>query len=184
MNPEAIADLLLSSSGPRDAARRMLDWLLDYTRARSVSVWVDEADALSMTLGTAVDGETIAAVEALWSREREQLRGGMAVTLEKRALVPCAKAGTYVCVEGTTLRKAEIDTVRTVAAVAARALGTAGPAAASESIDTLKRSELVATLSLHEWNISRVARAKGVTRKTIYDWMTKLNIPRERVAKS
>ncbi len=184
MNPEAIADLLLSSSGPRDAARRMLDWLLDYTKARSVSVWVDEADVLSMTLGAAVDGTTITAVEGLWNREREQLRGGAAVTVERRALVPCARAGTYVYVEGTSLRGGDIDTVRTVAAVAARALGTAAPGITAASPDALKRSELVAILSLHEWNISRVARARGVTRKTIYDWMAKLNIPREHVAKS
>jgi transcriptional regulator of acetoin/glycerol metabolism len=42
----------------------------------------------------------------------------------------------------------------------------------------------VALLRFNEWNIARVARIKGVTRKTIYDWLARYEIEREKVIRS
>jgi hypothetical protein len=184
MNPEAIADLLLSSTNPREAARRILAWLLEYAGAESASVWSEDGPTLLLAFGMAVDAETLATVQDVWSREGDSLRRGAVVTRGHRALLPCSRDGLYVCLEGANLKGVDLDTVRTIATVVTRALRTPRAPSPAGGADEARRSELLSTLSVHDWNISRVARAKGVTRKTVYDWMTKLNIQRERVVKS
>lgn len=47
-----------------------------------------------------------------------------------------------------------------------------------------EREQLHLLLDRHEWNIARVARAKGVTRLTIYEQMRRWGIERRKVAKS
>jgi hypothetical protein len=46
-----------------------------------------------------------------------------------------------------------------------------------------QREQLFLLLERHEWNIARVARAKGVTRLTIYEQMRRWGIERQRVLK-
>jgi len=55
--------------------------------------------------------------------------------------------------------------------------GAAEPEAEVQS----ERDRLLWLLRHNDWNIARVARLEGVTRKTIYDWLEKYEIPRERV---
>lgn len=57
-------------------------------------------------------------------------------------------------------------------------LGTLAPR--SEDRD---RERLLLSLNRYEWNVSRVARDLGVTRRTIYIWMKKYGIERRRVPK-
>ena len=46
------------------------------------------------------------------------------------------------------------------------------------------REKLLLLLNRNEWNIARVARLMGVTRRTIYLRLQRYNIPRERVPKT
>jgi transcriptional regulator of acetoin/glycerol metabolism len=48
----------------------------------------------------------------------------------------------------------------------------------------LERRRLVAALDRHEWNIARVARLAGVTRRTIYLRLKRYKIDRQRVPKT
>jgi len=43
--------------------------------------------------------------------------------------------------------------------------------------------KLLLLLNRNEWNIARVARLMGVTRRTVYLRLQRYNIPRERVPK-
>lgn len=52
------------------------------------------------------------------------------------------------------------------------------------SVEDIEREKLVLLLNRNEWNIARVARLMGVTRRTIYLRLQRYNIPRERVYKS
>jgi transcriptional regulator of acetoin/glycerol metabolism len=50
--------------------------------------------------------------------------------------------------------------------------------------EKLRADQLAATLARHEWNVARVAREYGVTRTTIYNWMERYAIARQKVKKS
>ena len=51
-------------------------------------------------------------------------------------------------------------------------------------VEDMEREKLLLLLNRNEWNIARVARLMGVTRRTIYLRLQRYNIPRERVAKT
>jgi len=51
-------------------------------------------------------------------------------------------------------------------------------------VEDIERQKLLLLLNRNEWNIARVARLMGVTRRTIYLRLQRYNIPRERVYKT
>jgi hypothetical protein len=51
-------------------------------------------------------------------------------------------------------------------------------------VQDIERRKLMLLLKRNEWNIARVARLMGVTRRTVYLRLQRYNIPRERVAKT
>jgi putative methionine-R-sulfoxide reductase with GAF domain len=51
-------------------------------------------------------------------------------------------------------------------------------------VQDIERQKLLLLLNRNEWNIARVARLMGVTRRTVYLRLQRYNIPRERVAKT
>jgi hypothetical protein len=55
---------------------------------------------------------------------------------------------------------------------------------AKTPVADMEREKLLLLLSRNEWNIARVARLMGVTRRTIYLRLQRHHIPRERVPKS
>jgi GAF domain-containing protein len=52
------------------------------------------------------------------------------------------------------------------------------------SVPDIERQKLLLLLNHNAWNIARVARLMGVTRRTVYLRLQRYNIPRERVHKS
>jgi GAF domain-containing protein len=48
-------------------------------------------------------------------------------------------------------------------------------------VEDMEREKLLLLLNRNEWNIARVARLMGVTRRTVYLRLQRYNIPRERV---
>lgn len=64
------------------------------------------------------------------------------------------------------------------------------PAAAWEAylertpVEDMEREKLLLLLNRNEWNIARVSRLMGVTRRTIYLRLQRYNIPREHVPKT
>ena len=185
METETLVDLLLGES-PREAALRTLEWIRAHSQARSVSLWrlVDGSPALE--LGAAVDEQTIAGVKSLLARIEGPVSEGQSVRADGSILMAVdggSGDGHVLYVDGLPADRRDLETMSSYARVALKALrhpafGT--PRLAEEA----KREELVALLRLHEWNIARVARARNVTRKTIYEWLRKFNISRERVLKA
>jgi GAF domain-containing protein len=51
-------------------------------------------------------------------------------------------------------------------------------------VEDMEREKLLLLLNRNEWNIARVARLMGVTRRTVYLRLQRYNIPRERVPKT
>jgi len=185
MEPDTLVDLLLGES-PREAALRTLEWIRAHSQARSVSLWETAGAGVSLELGAAVDQETIAGIQAVWERGRKALDESP-IFRDDRSLLMLVDGdpGTshVLFVDGLDPSRRDIETLSSYARVALRALRHPGgtPARFAEEA---KREELVALLGFHEWNIARVARARKVTRKTIYEWLRKFNISRERVQKA
>lgn len=51
-------------------------------------------------------------------------------------------------------------------------------------VEDMEREKMLLLLNRNEWNIARVARLMGVTRRTIYLRLQRFNIPREKVRKT
>jgi len=180
-----IASLLLDSTGPRDAAQRTLSWLMASNQARSVALFRAEGDALSLDLSVGADDETLSGARKLWEQHREALASGTPALESNRALIPARPAGMFVYLDGVDPKRLDLAGAADGGTVAVRAMQRPGWTAGRPGGKTaLFRDELIATLRLHEWNIARVARVKRVTRKTIYDWIQKYDIPRERIPKT
>jgi hypothetical protein len=180
MNPEQVADILLDSQGyPREAARRIIEWLLSYTKARSVSLWRD-GESPALVLGCGIDQGTIATVDALWPERSDRPAMG-----DRIMMLPVRGGDAYLLLEGVDTKRIDVNTAASMGAVASKAMArTDLDGREARSPENGRRDELLASLTLHEWNIARVARAQGVTRKTIYEWMAKYAIRRERVVRS
>jgi hypothetical protein len=182
-----VADLLLGASNPREAAKRTLDWLADHLKARSVSLWRYEGQEFMLEMGCVVDQRTIRGASELWSRGADELRQGRPLIDRHAALIPTQVADSYLYLDGVDLQKLDLETAADGGTVAVMALHREGLPLTDDGpsgVHGLQREELVATLRLHEWNLARVARVKGVTRKTIYDWMKRYGIPREHVRRT
>jgi Bacterial regulatory protein, Fis family len=183
-----IASLLLDAAGPLDASRRVLTYLGEHNEARSVSLWrAVEGGDLVLELGMGVSQEDIVSARALWAANATDLAAGRPIVEGDRALIPTRAPGALVFLNGVDTRRVDVDTVADAASVALKALQRDEFTSRSHGLPSmhgLRREELIATLRLHEWNIARVARVKGVTRKTIYEWLTRYKIPREHVPKS
>jgi hypothetical protein len=182
-----VADLLLSAGSPREAARKALSWLVEFHEARSAALWhAGDDNELTLEMGVALDEQAIVAARSLWNRDREALLSGTPSRDDHRALVPIRGERSFLYVDGVDSKRLDVEMIAGVAAVASKAMRRdhSAPGEKPMGLEGLRREELIATLRLHEWNIARVARVKGVTRKTIYDWLKRYQIPRERVSKA
>jgi len=91
----------------------------------------------------------------------------------------------------------DIDRLKKLGRIVAKAVGDSGeprPMGAGEEgwrafleqtpVADLEREKMLLLLNRNEWNIARVARLMGVTRRTVYMRLQRYNIPRERVRKT
>jgi transcriptional regulator with GAF, ATPase, and Fis domain len=91
----------------------------------------------------------------------------------------------------------DVERLKKFTKIVGKAVGEAGgeraAAASAEAWETylertpvedMEREKLLLLLNRNEWNIARVARLMGVTRRTIYLRLQRYNIPRERVRKT
>lgn len=183
----SLATILLDAHGhPRRAALRSLDWLLAHIHARSVALYRVEGDEIALSLGMGVDSLSEATSHELWAARGDDPDAptwgdeGTAVLLR----VP----STDMLLFADGVRRSAFDLMPallnggTVAALALmKRAGT--PFDGNGGMTAAKKEELLSALNLHEWNIARVARATGVTRKTVYERMDRYGIERQRVPK-
>ena len=182
---DTIADLLLSGDA-RAAAKNTLAWILEQNRARCVSLWSIVDGRLRLSLSVALDQEAIVSTEKIWAEHRRTLEAGQPWEAQNVLVVPVeTEDGRHlVALDGLTGKVAHVESIVRFARVAVKALVRGGTAHAARSVEDVRREELIALLVHEEWNIARVARRRGVTRKTIYDWMSRFRIEREKPTRS
>jgi hypothetical protein len=175
----------LSNGDMRRAVYRLLLWIREQYDARSVSLWRAQGGALWLEFSVFLDHETMNGATRLWERG---LAGHVPVIgpRSKALLVARGLPNSYIYLEGVDARWIDADSIGGLAAVAVGALRAAAVAPGMpRALERLVlREDLISTLSVNEWNLARVARVKGVSRTTVYDWMDKYQIPRERVLKT
>ena len=160
---------------------------------------------LTLRASRGIDPSVVDAIEVLWRRARGQLRGGESVRVaggaEGLTVLPLFEGEELLALlylDG--LRDApdqagDLDRVTRFSRTLARSVATerAGESPDEASVETylertpvadIQRQKLLLLLERNRWNISCVARLMGVTRRTIYLWLQRFNIPRERVAKT
>jgi len=145
---------------------------------------------------------TLPVLEELWTSRRADLREGKPVATKGSLLVPILhgpKLKALLCLENVQRYDSEDLAgglvVLTKAVVARSGDDHHSPAPMSApvglesylgtaTVDQLERKHLMVALEHNEWNIARVARVLGVTRRTIYLRVRRLGIERKHVSKA
>ena len=195
---------LLVAGDPRGAADRILAFLVSLNKARGAAVFALDGDRLTLFTGRGFDLEAVPTVQNAWTVHRDKLQSGEILRESdgraRSVVAPLTDddeviALLYLDVSADTDWKS-LDTssltafgVAIAQAVIAAASGAPEPSPvqaylSQTSDDEIARERLLLLLVQNEWNISRVARLMGVTRRTIYLRLQRHNIIREKVRKT
>ncbi|HEY7509497.1 MAG TPA: helix-turn-helix domain-containing protein [Vicinamibacteria bacterium] len=195
---------LLVAGDPRGAADRILAFLLSLNKARGAAVFALDGDRLTLFTGRGFELEAVTTVQNAWTSQRDKLeKGEILRQSDARAssvVVPLMDEGTVVALlyldvaaetEWKSLDASSLTAfgVAIAQAVIAASSGAPEPSPvqaylSQTSDDEIARERLLLLLVQNEWNISRVARLMGVTRRTIYLRLQRHNIVREKVRKT
>jgi len=182
---------LLVADDPRGQALRLLDHMASRYRAKAVAVVTVGADDLASFAGE-VPLSRLTALQAVWKTDAKDLRAGRRVIRDGYRVLPLMDGRGLtglLFIEGAM----GVESTNPVVIALAAALKAAherpfpnnGPLeAATMAGGEIERRRLVAALERHEWNIARVARLMGVTRRTIYLRLRRYKIDRRRVPKT
>jgi hypothetical protein len=187
----------LVAADPRQAMDESLTVLMNKTGASTSGLFMAYGSQLELVVAGRIDQAGIDRVQAAWTSESERLRDGrptLAPTycvwpLESENGTPLIYLGGSIPIQEVRKGIAELGSMIENAMVLERA-GKEANSAAIESFlaatprGAVERRQLLTHLNLHEWNLSRVARAAGVTRATIYQRMRRYNIARLRIRKT
>jgi len=187
-----IASALVSMDSV-DQAGRVLSRLVDHVKALGGAVVVPGAGAPRVLVARNVALPNLEDLPGLWERHEKALRAGHAAGRNGQRLLPLLDGADLVgavYMEGASVEpqriKAFLDVLSraVLAATDPEALRAFGADLLGVGIERSKREITLASLRQHEWNISRVARELGLTRRTIYLRLTRWGITRERVPKT
>ena len=196
---------LLVAGDPRGAADRTLAFLVSLNKARGAAVFALEGDRLTLFAGRGFDVQAVSAVQAGLDRPPRQVavRPDLADCGRPRELRgrpsdrgrvrrgACSTSTWRPATDWTGLDTSSLTAFGVAIAHAVIAAASAPPAPSAvqaylsqTSDEEIARERLLLLLVQNEWNISRVARLMGVTRRTIYLRLQRHNIVREKVRKT
>jgi hypothetical protein len=199
----------LAAAEPRLAIEEALKLLIQHTQATSAGLFLGADRAAEpetrLLWGQAIDQDCLERVREAWSADRERLARRDPVWHAQWCLWPLEGAEGPVLVYLASARSLSVEAVTRsivgladVLQTAARAGVTRPAPAASEAPlrdevewylaatppEHVARRQLELLLHQNQWNLSRVARALGVTRVTVYRKLAKFGIERLRVRRS
>ena len=195
---------LLVAGDPRGAADRTLEFLRSLNKARAAVVFALDADRLILFTGRGFSLEAIATVQAAWADHQAELLAGQVLRASDPratyAIAPLIENGSVVALLYLDVAAGDPWAALDMGSLTAFgvAIGQAVIAAASAppapspiqaylsqtSDEEIGRERLLLLLVQNEWNISRVARLMGITRRTIYHRLQRHRIVREKVHKT
>jgi transcriptional regulator with GAF, ATPase, and Fis domain len=177
---EQLAELLVAAD-PGAATDALLRYLCRRHSASGGLVLSLQAGEPVVKTACSLDLGRVASVDRLWSTHQRGLRSGRPVYSNAHALVPLMEGETLVgALYLDEPRQLEPDRLGPFVLALSKALA----AAASPTRPRLDHGALLQrALDENAWNVARVARALGVTRRTVYMRMQRFGIPRRRVPK-
>jgi Bacterial regulatory protein, Fis family len=195
---------LLVAGDPRGAADRTLEFLLSLNQARAAVVFAIDGDRLILFSGRGYSLEAVATAQAAWVDDRAELTAGQVHRAsDARAtyvIAPLIENGSVVALlyldvaagrEWAALDIGSLTAFGVALGQAVIAAASASPAPSPieaylsrTSDEEIARERLLLLLVQNEWNISRVARLMGITRRTIYHRLQRHHIVREKVDKT
>ena len=185
------ADLV--SIEPASQATRLLGRLMEHTRAAAGAVLVPSDQDLRVFVSRQASLDRLSQGRSAVAAHRFLLQRGEAVSANGITLLPLmGEAGLVgvVLLEGGTFPVEGSDLILT--AIGAAVVVAMAPRPFSSDLDQfvgirsdeVERHRLVELLKRNEWNLARVARVLGVTRRTVYMRLKRYDIARQKVPKT
>jgi predicted DNA-binding protein (UPF0251 family) len=185
------ADLV--SIEPASQATRLLGRLMEHTRATAGAVLVPSDQDLRVFVSRQASLERLSQGRSAVASQRLLLQRGEPVSAEGITLLPLTRDSGLVGVvllEGGTSSMEGTDLILTaivaavMVAMAPRPLGGDLDQFVGIRSDEVERHRLIELLKRNEWNLARVARVLGVTRRTVYMRLKRYDIARQKVPKT
>lgn len=196
---EGFADLVVPQD-PLAFRQRLLATVVATLSARRVALFVVDSDRLRIVASNAVDQASLDRAREMWVRGRAALAAGqplfgaapgagvVIVPVQEPEGLLYAESARALCAQD----QPELERLGRLAAIALRDNDAVGGLSKQDAAgylrntteDDVLRDKLVLALQEHEWNIARVARLLGVTRRTIYLRLKRWSIPRRKVSKA
>ncbi len=198
----------LATAEPRLAIEEALKLLMQHTQAVSAGLFLGSGRTSScetrLLWGQAIDQASLERVKEAWSTETERLAGGEPTWHAQWCVWPLEGTNATVLVYLAAVGDLGIEAVtRSIVGLAdvfltaaqADAMRPATPGEtpiqsqvewylAATPPEHVERKQLELLLHRNEWNLSRVARALGVTRVTVYRKLARFGIERLRVRRT
>jgi len=178
---------------PASQATRLLGRLMEHTRASAGAVLVPADQDLRVFVSRQASLERLSQGRSTVAAHRFLLQRGESVAADGITLLPLMgevglvgvvllEGGAYP-VEGTELILTAIAAA-VVVAMAPRPLAADIDQFVGIRSDEVERHRLLELLKRNEWNLARVARVLGVTRRTVYMRLKRYDIARQKVPKT
>ena len=174
---------------PRAVAVKLLAYLMEALNAKGAAVLQYHSGRVLAFVSDRVDLNRLGEAKSAWDQGLTELQSGRPVLCgECSALIPLLFSGELVGAvlldDSQSIDLGEIA-VPLAAAVAAPPTPQRGLEEALQDMSTedLQREKTLLLLRQNEWNVSRVSRLMGCSRRTIYTHLEKWGIPRVKVRK-
>ncbi len=180
---------VLVADDPRRSADRVLGRLVQIHRARGGAVVRPRGPQAEVFLSAGLSLTAVAELPVRWRDHVRALASGRPVVEEAFALLPAMLAGEMVAaIYLAEPRVTSFGDTHVFGSAIAQAVRVADRLDASAPLAVLQpaeetRLQLLALLEQNHWNIARVARVLGVTRRTVYMRLRSFGIERRRVPK-
>jgi hypothetical protein len=194
---EGFADLVIPND-PEAFRERLLAGVVARFAARRVALFLVQGERLRLAASSAVDQVALDRAQELWEGHvqgngsrpvieapKKNAPGVVAIPIAEPEGLLYFETDKPAVADGPELQRlAELSAIalRENAAVPVRTLAAGYLRQASE--EDLLRDKLLLALQEHEWNIARVARLLGVTRRTIYLRLERWGIARRKIPKT
>jgi transcriptional regulator of acetoin/glycerol metabolism len=181
---------LLVADDPRRQARRLLQHVATRAKAKAVAIVNVDGDELASFVGE-VPLSRLTALQLVWKAEAKALRAGTPAVGDDYSVLPLMDGLGLIGIlfveggSGVEMRSASVVALSAaLKAARERPVGEDREESVSVPGGEVERHRLLASLERYEWNVSRVARLIGVTRRTVYLRMERYKIDRRRVPKT
>jgi hypothetical protein len=183
----------LVSIEPASQATRLLGRLMEQTRASAGAVLVPSDQDLRVFVSRQASLERLSQGRSAVAAHRFLLQRGESVSADGITLLPLmGETGLLgvVLLEGGAQPMEGTDLILT--AIVAAVVVAMSPRPLSGDLDQfvgirsdeVERHRLIELLKRNEWNLARVARVLGVTRRTVYMRLKRYDIARQKVPKT